>query len=59
MEKFLLFGLFLFLGVQGEENKLFQSQEKKLIRKLLENYTSEGRPVKDVSNYNIRQRFKQ
>merc|ERR1712198_619736 len=47
MEKFLLFALVLFLGVQGEENKLFQSQEKKLIKKLLENYTSEGRPVKD------------
>merc|ERR1712198_653459 len=47
MEKFLLCGLVLFMGVQGEENKLFQSPEKKLIRKLLENYTSEGRPVKD------------
>merc|ERR1711915_819288 len=47
MEKFLLFALFLFSGVRGGENEQFQSQEKKLIRKLLENYTSRGRPVKD------------
>merc|ERR1712126_40185 len=48
MEQFLLLMLFLFSGVRGEENKLFQSQEKKLIRNLLENYTSRGRPVKDA-----------
>ena len=60
MEQFLLLMLFLFSGVRGEENKLFQSQEKKLIRNLLENYTSRGRPLKDVSNCcNIRQCFKQ
>merc|ERR1711915_248374 len=47
MKKFLLLMLFLFSGVRGEENELFQSQEKKLIRKLLDNYTSRGRPVKD------------
>merc|ERR1711915_8783 len=46
MKKFLLLMLFLFSGVRGEENELFQSQEKKFIRKLQENYTSIGRPVK-------------
>jgi len=47
MEIFLLLTVFLFSGILGEEKELFQSQEKKLIRKLLENYTSRGRPVKD------------
>merc|ERR1712189_136749 len=44
MEIFLLLTFFLFSGILGEEKELF---EKKLIRKLLENYTSRGLPVKD------------